>query len=279
MDSSEDSNHIVTEYEWRKIDLRSLLIPSMRCHSAAALVGGNIWLIGGRGVGQFNEVWCFSLQERMWERITYTGEYPSPRDGHTATGIGNNEIIVFGGQGLCKPPESDRADRYSENQKIKALFQREVYNDLYLFQCDTKRWSLLVRKSRCPTGRRGHSTIFIPPPPEQVRVPSRHQKARVNFKPVEGLLESNTKGLLVVYGGACIESAWGMEQLSNELWVYNVSTCIWTLQKSRGAHPPPMYEHAAVYTNEQIIISGGIIAPHRVDPEESTKRVGKYSIA
>ena len=277
--NSEESVLVVIDHEWRKMELRSLLIPSMRCNSSAVLVGNNLWLIGGRGVGQFNEVWCFSLQERMWEHVHLQGEGPSPRDGHSATKIMGNEIILFGGQGLCKLNDADRVDRVSDNQKIKALTQREVHNDMFLFECDSRKWTHLIRKSRCPAGRRGHSAIFLQPEPPTIRMPSRHHKSKVNFTSVEGYPDPSTKGLLLVYGGAYMEAGWGLEQISNELWIYNIETGVWTHQRPRGAHPPPMYEHAAALVSEQMVISGGIVAPHRIDPEELTNKKGDIFIS
>jgi len=261
--NDESGGSTVIEYEWEKMELRSLLIPSMRCNGSAVIIDGNIWLVGGRGVGQFNEVWCFNVSERMWEQISYTGEAPSPRDGHSATKVSNSSILIFGGQGVCKVSENNKLERFSgnlENIKIKAFAQREVYNDIYILDCASYAWQSLVRKSHCPTGRRGHSAIFLPPEP----VVNKRHKTKVSFPTVDNILEFNTKGLVIIFGGACIEAGWGIEQVLNELWIYNIDTGLWTHQRSRGNHPPPMYEHSATLVSDQMIVIGGIVAPHKM---------------
>lgn len=257
----------VEGYEWRKLELRTVLIPSIRCNTASALVNDKLYLIGGRGGGLFNEVWSLSLQDRLWELVQYHGDPPSPRDSHSANKVSDNSIVVFGGRGPCN---SDRAERSLETQKIKCVTQREVYNDMFSFSCDERKWSPIVRKSRWPAGRRGHTATFIPPePPEPLAKHGAKHKAKISFQ------DDNVsmKGLLVVFGGGSVDAAWGTEQIMNELWVYNFDTESWTNQKPRGNIPPPIYEHTAALVGEQIVFVGGIVAPHRpqqyVDPEDS----------
>lgn len=261
----------VVEYEWKKVEMRTLMIPSMRSNGSMVMVDGDLWLICGRGSGLFNEVWRFSAKDCFWEHVTCLGFPPSPRDGHTATKIEGTDIIVYGGRGVSL----DRSDRViADTQKVKSYTQRECFNETFLFQTESRQWTQLLRKSQCPSGRRGHSAVFLPA--EQTRGQIRGHKAssKVSF-PSE--YPDNTKGLLVVYGGATVEAAWGTEQLSNELWVFNIETGVWNYQKHRGATPPPMYEHSAILVSDQIVIVGGIVAPHRSasgNDEESKRTDG-----
>lgn len=247
----------IVEYEWKKVEMRTLMIPSMRSNGSMVMVDSDLWLLCGRGSGLFNEVWRFSAKDCFWEHIACHGFPPSPRDGHSATKIEGTDIIVYGGRGVS----IDRSDRViADTQKVKSFTQRECFNEAFLFQTESRHWTQLLRKSQCPTGRRGHSAVFLPA--EQSKGQGRGHKAasKVSF-PSE--YPDNTKGLLVVYGGATVEAANGTEQLSNELWVFNIDTGMWNYQKHRGATPPPMYEHAAVLVADQIVIVGGIVAPHR----------------
>eukprot|EP01041_Mallomonas_annulata_P006640 gene6640-13450_t len=267
MNSDDYEEKAIVEYDWGRRELRSLLIPSIRCNTSSVLIKDKLYIVGGRGVGQFNEVWAFSLSENVWELVTYQGDPPCSRDGHTVTKVGTHSILIFGGRGICRLPEGDRAERSMDNQKNKALTQRDVFNDMFLFDSDEKKWSQIVRKSRCPSGRRGHTAIFIPPEP--VKPQGRHHKAKVTF-PSD--TDTNVKGLLVLFGGASIEAAWGVEQILNELWIYNFDQDNWTCQKAKGNIPPPMYEHSATLVQDQIIYIGGIVGPHRPynpDPDDT----------
>ena len=46
-----------------------------------------------------NELHCFDTEAETWAKLETTGNIPSPRHSHSATVIGPNRVLIFGGGG------------------------------------------------------------------------------------------------------------------------------------------------------------------------------------
>ena len=52
---------------------------------------------GSNGKSPLNDTFCFNFPTRTWTRVMISGEIPSPREGHSAVGLNDKYILVFGG--------------------------------------------------------------------------------------------------------------------------------------------------------------------------------------
>lgn len=100
---------------------------------------------------------------KLWQKVDTTGqEVPVGRDGHSGTYIGNGRFVIFGGQGFPEP--NKKLGKESESLKAQTYCKRDVYNDIWVFDCNTLHWSPIYPDGLdFPMGRRGHSAIYIPP--------------------------------------------------------------------------------------------------------------------
>lgn len=115
----------------------------------------------GAGLGKSSEVWRFFLgAEKRWDRVKCNGDPPSCRDGHSWTYIGGGKFVIFGGQGF--PAPNNKLGKGADSSRVQTYFKREVYNDLFLFDCETSTWTPIYPNGlNSPMGRRGHSAIYI----------------------------------------------------------------------------------------------------------------------
>ena len=101
-------------YDWKAVQSFGRIVPPMRVNSAAAVSNNAAYCIGGKGVGQSNAMWKFHLESSEWEELEPTGEAPKERDSHTLTYVGNDKLLLFGGQGL--KTDNDRKLRQTKLQ-------------------------------------------------------------------------------------------------------------------------------------------------------------------
>ena len=78
------------------------------------------------------------LVTKEWFRPKCEGTPPSPRESHTATLVGDERLVIFGGSG-----EGDA----------------NYLNDLHVLDLRTMRWTSPVVKGDLPVPRDSHSTL------------------------------------------------------------------------------------------------------------------------
>jgi hypothetical protein len=151
-------------YEWRVVHDGVGKVPNVRYDASTFFYNNCIWVAcgGGAGLGKSSEVWKFDTIAKEWSRIDIPpNECPSVRDGHSGTYIGNGKYVIFGGQGFSEP--NKKLGRESEQMKAQTHCKRDVFNDLWEFDCNTLKWTPLYPDGLSfPMGRRGHSAIYIP---------------------------------------------------------------------------------------------------------------------
>ncbi|MED6134457.1 hypothetical protein PIB30_037254 [Stylosanthes scabra] len=115
--------------------------PSPRESHTAALVGGNrLVIFGGSGEGRanyLNDLHILELGTMRWTCPELKGEFPVPRDSHSAIAIGN-KLIVYGG---------DSGDQYHGNIDVLDM--------------ETMAWSKLKTQGSSPGFRAGHAAVNI----------------------------------------------------------------------------------------------------------------------
>lgn len=73
--------------------------------------------------------------------------------------LGQGKFVIFGGQGF--PAPNNKLGK-GESSRVQTYYKREVYNDLFQFDCETCTWTPIYPNGlNSPMGRRGHSAIYI----------------------------------------------------------------------------------------------------------------------
>jgi hypothetical protein len=110
---------------------------------------GKVFIFGGRSKDScFNEMWQLDLTTLNWTKLTFSGDFPSPRAFHTCIVQGNN-FFLFGGEAL-----------------YKNLGTGESFNDLYMFLPSANKWIKIYHESKSPNGgsaptlRHAHTCII-----------------------------------------------------------------------------------------------------------------------
>lgn len=150
------------DYEWKIIHDGQGKTPNIRINSSSFVYKDHLYLVCGAsaGLGKSSEVWRYHLGNNEWENCKCNGESPNVRDGHSCSYIGNGKFIVFGGQGFPYP--NSKLGKSAESSKVKTYLVRELYNDLYEFNCDNLTWTPIYPDGlNFPMGRRGHVAMFI----------------------------------------------------------------------------------------------------------------------
>ena len=253
MIDEDDMSDIEYHLEWRKVALRSQLVPSLKANSASVSFGSDIYLFGGQGAGQLSDVWMFSYEEMVWKEVLCTsdqiGDVPSARDGHTMVKISDTKLIVYAGQGGLF--DSGKCERATEHGKVKYLFMRKLLDDMYELDISTRKWTEKPRRKVRPLGRRGHSMAHLKP------------KARKMSNAEDRYSSGSGLGNLLLFGGSCLDTSTGFEKVSSDVWLYSLSEERWMEKECSGTSPRAVYGHSAVLMNDDYVIIGGCYAPPR----------------
>ena len=151
-------------YEWKVVHDGVGKTPNIRSSSSSWTYNGFLWLLCGAssGVGKASEVWRFDLKTKLWSKIDTSTSEPNPngRDGQAGAYIGNGKFVIFGGQGFPEP--NQKLGKESDQMKTQTYWKREVFNDLWVFDCNTLKWSPIYPDGLSfPMGRRGASAIYV----------------------------------------------------------------------------------------------------------------------
>ena len=125
----ENDNAILEEgggVERQSISEINQFMPDPRInHSQTTINGTTIVIYGGvdKDGRYFDDMWTFTLMDRLWQRIEINGEIPKARQGHSAVLIDDdsNQILFFGG-------------------KTGNIFE---INEFWKFDMNTKRFTLI----------------------------------------------------------------------------------------------------------------------------------------
>eukprot|EP00596_Hydrurales_sp_CCMP1899_P005037 CAMPEP_0119037638 /NCGR_PEP_ID=MMETSP1177-20130426/6124_1 /TAXON_ID=2985 /ORGANISM="Ochromonas sp, Strain CCMP1899" /LENGTH=760 /DNA_ID=CAMNT_0006999199 /DNA_START=123 /DNA_END=2402 /DNA_ORIENTATION=- len=264
------------EYGWKQMPNNNKKVPSVRCNMSGGMYNDHLWLLmgAGAGTGRSSEVWKYSMKNNNWSLVVCTGDSPTPRDGHSATYIGNGKFLLFGGQGV--PSKNIRTVRFGE--KTQTLVAREVFNDVYEFDCELQTWTALLPTggSPPPTSRRLHSANFLcyqeeveKIEPDEKSVAPLGRSSRINKtsfamtetrKYIPVIQNSAPNNSILIYGGCGIEPSKKSEQVFNDLWAYVCETNTWSTLSTRGAIPRPQSGHKSELIGDILVIVGGVAA-------------------
>lgn len=246
-------------------------IPPTQNHGARLILFGGATEVEGQGglAGLTNDVHSYDVVSNKWTRLRPIGEAPSPRAAHAAAALGTM-IIVQGGVDSSGRPTDD-------------LYGLDMTND----RC---KWYRVVVQGQGPGPRYGHVMDLVMQRylvsiggNDGRRVVSDAWVLDTSMKPYvwqrlnpEGNRPSarmyaagctRSDGMLLLCGGrdtsgTPLADAYGLLLHTNGQWE-------WTL--APGASPSPRYQHAAVFVDFRLHVTGGANRGGRgVDGEAAT---------
>ncbi|KAI4340518.1 hypothetical protein MLD38_025346 [Melastoma candidum] len=212
---------------------------------------------GVRLAGVTADVHCFDVVTNRWAKITPLGEAPAPRAAHVAAAVGTM-VAVHGG---INPAGLAMEDLYVVD-----------------FTSPRPRWHRVVAQGKGPGPRYGHVMALVGQR-FLIVIGGNDGKRALNdvwsldtaAKPYQwhkletqgegpppfmyGTASSRSDGLLLVYGGRDSNSnplatAYGLAKHRDGRWGWAVAP---------GVCPSPRYQHAAVFVNARLHVSGGAL--------------------
>ncbi|CAH2048955.1 unnamed protein product, partial [Iphiclides podalirius] len=215
------ANQAVNSEMWTYVDSgggEGRAAPCSRGKHSATLLGGYLYLLGGRGAGgsvPLRDFWRFSLATGQWERLECRGDAPPALQEHTATAH-ENRLYVFGGEAGSSSSETP----------------------LWIYDTELEVWRKLAGQVRCgsrrrrgansgagaggstPAGRRAHSAHPLP-------------------------------DCLLLYGGYM-----DLRGSTNELWAFHYESETWRQVRALRAGPA-RHRHAAALLGDRLYVHGG----------------------
>ncbi|XP_026739109.1 uncharacterized protein LOC113501976 [Trichoplusia ni] len=193
-------------------------VPCARGKHSATLLGGHVYVLGGRGAGgsvPLRDFWRYSLATGKWEKLECRGEPPPALQEHSATAH-ENKIYVFGGEAGALSNETPLWIYDTETQIWRKLPGTSNYSSTL-----RRRGSREPRAAGLgPRGRRGHSAHAL-------------------------------KDCLLIYGGYK-----DLRGSTNELWAFHYESQSWHQVRTASAGPA-RHRHAAALYDNRLYVHGG----------------------
>ncbi|KAI3887273.1 hypothetical protein MKW92_012248 [Papaver armeniacum] len=221
---------------------------------------------GIRLAGATADVHCYDVLSNKWTKVTPLGEQPSPRAAHVATAVGTM-VVIQGGIGP--------AGLSAEDLHVLDLTQQRP------------RWHRVVVQGPGPGPRYGHVMAlvgqrFLLAIGEMMRPLADVWALDTAAKPYEwrklepegegpppcmyATASARSDGLLLLCGGrdansVPLASAYGLAKHRDGRWEWAIAP---------GVSPSPRYQHAAVFVNARLHVSGGALGGGRMVEDSSS---------
>ncbi|KAL4200462.1 hypothetical protein AMTRI_Chr03g149720 [Amborella trichopoda] len=230
--------------------------------------GGNA---GIRLAGATADVHCYDVLSNKWSRLTPLGEQPSPRAAHVATAVGTM-VVIQGGIGP--------AGLSAEDLHVLDLTQQRP------------RWHRVVVQGPGPGPRYGHVMALVGqrfllaiggndgkrPLADVWALDTAAKPYEWRKLEPEGegpppcmyaTASARSDGLLLLCGGrdansVPLASAYGLAKHRDGRWEWAIAP---------GVSPSPRYQHAAVFVNARLHVSGGALGGGRMVEDSSSVAV------
>ncbi|XP_077245175.1 serine/threonine-protein phosphatase BSL3 [Tasmannia lanceolata] len=239
-------------------------------NSAAAAAGppSPAGSAGIRLAGATADVHCYDVLSNKWSRLTPLGEQPSPRAAHVATAVGTM-VVIQGGIGP--------AGLSAEDLHVLDLTQQRP------------RWHRVVVQGPGPGPRYGHVMALVGqrfllaiggndgkrPLADVWALDTAAKPYEWRKLEPEGdgpppcmyaTASARSDGLLLLCGGrdansVPLASAYGLAKHRDGRWEWAIAP---------GVSPSPRYQHAAVFVNARLHVSGGALGGGRMVEDSSS---------
>ncbi|GAV80141.1 Kelch_3 domain-containing protein/Kelch_4 domain-containing protein [Cephalotus follicularis] len=225
--------------------------PGPRDSHSAVLVGHHRMIVfgGTNGSKKVNDLHILDLGTKQWAREECKGTPPTPRESHTATLVGDDKMVIFGGSGEG---------------------EANCLNDLHVLDLKTMRWTSPEVKGDIPVPRDSHSAVAIG---NKLFVYGGDCGDRYNGDADVLDMDTFTWSRLAVQGSTpgvraghaavnigmkvYVIGGVGDNHYYNDVWILDVTTCLWAQLDIRGQQPQGRFSHTAVFTASDIAIYGG----------------------
>uniref|UniRef100_A0A0E0FE96 Serine/threonine-protein phosphatase n=1 Tax=Oryza meridionalis TaxID=40149 RepID=A0A0E0FE96_9ORYZ len=226
---------------------------------------------GIRLAGATADVHCYDVSSNKWSRLTPVGEPPSPRAAHVATAVGTM-VVIQGGIGP--------AGLSAEDLHVLDLTQQRP------------RWHRVVVQGPGPGPRYGHVMALVGqrflltiggndgkrPLADVWALDTAAKPYEWRKLEPEGegpppcmyaTASARSDGLLLLCGGrdansVPLASAYGLAKHRDGRWEWAIAP---------GVSPSPRYQHAAVFVNARLHVSGGALGGGRMVEDSSSVAV------
>ncbi|XP_022756036.1 serine/threonine-protein phosphatase BSL3-like isoform X2 [Durio zibethinus] len=240
-------------------------------NSAASGTPSSAGSSGIRLAGATADVHCYDVLTNKWSRITPFGEPPTPRAAHVATAVGTM-VVIQGGIGP--------AGLSSEDLHVLDLTQQRP------------RWHRVVVQGPGPGPRYGHVMALVGQRYLMAIGGNDGKRPLADVwaldtaaKPYEwrklepegegpppcmyATASARSDGLLLLCGGrdansVPLPSAYGLAKHKDGRWEWAIAP---------GVSPSPRYQHAAVFVNARLHVSGGALGGGRMVEDSSSVAV------
>ncbi|CAI9774538.1 unnamed protein product [Fraxinus pennsylvanica] len=240
-------------------------------NSAASGTPTSAGSAGIRLAGATADVHCYDVLTNKWSRVTPIGEPPSPRAAHVATAVGTM-VVIQGGIGP--------AGLSAEDLHVLDLTQQRP------------RWHRVVVQGPGPGPRYGHVMALVGQRYLMAIGGNDGKRALADVwaldtaaKPYEwrklepegegpppcmyATASARSDGLLLLCGGrdansVPLASAYGLAKHRDGRWEWAIAP---------GVSPSPRYQHAAVFVNARLHVSGGALGGGRMVEDLSSVAV------
>mmetsp|Transcript_123592 Transcript_123592/g.357438 ORF Transcript_123592/g.357438 Transcript_123592/m.357438 type:complete len:623 (+) Transcript_123592:121-1989(+) len=252
-------------WRWGRVSVHGVG-PSVREGQQAVEVGDNIYIFGGcvQETRCYNDVWILNTQRMEWRQDRFTGAFPEPRGGHTATLV-STSVFVFGGAN-----------------------SQDTFGDVFRLDLENKQWSTgVVSQPELSPGRRtnhaaaadadGRVYVFggydfrgvflgdfwVLQAPSLQHNPWKTDEvfAAVWVSPATtGKAPTPREGhsMTVIGRGMFVFGGFSNKgEILNDLFLYDLDQLVWRELRPAGALPPPRQAHAGVRHGQELVISGG----------------------
>ncbi len=222
-------------------------------HDMAYIGDDNILMFGGvYSGGQLYDTSVYDLSSEQWLQLSWLTTKPSARDGHKMAYIGDDKVLLFGGnrhetaQGdtwlfdlsdeswtLLTPASSPSARAYHEmvymgDDKVLLYGGGNFNNETWIFDLSDGTWVQMYPATSPPLGRVYHSMAKIG-----------DQKA-------------------VMFGGVDYLTAGDRLHVNQETWVYDLINNTWTLMNPGGTPLGRYFHDMAFLGGDKVILYGGL---------------------
>ncbi|KAL6974809.1 hypothetical protein U1Q18_048406 [Sarracenia purpurea var. burkii] len=152
--------------EWTRPNCKGTR-PSPRESHTATLVGDDkLVIFGGSGEGDtnyLNDLHFLDLKTMRWTSPEIKGNFPVPRDSHSAVSVGN-KLFVYGGDcGDRYEGDIDVLDMgtltWSRVYIVGGVGDKQYYNDVWVLDVIACSWTQLEIRGQQPQGRFSHTAI------------------------------------------------------------------------------------------------------------------------
>ncbi|XP_076801244.1 kelch domain-containing protein 2-like [Clavelina lepadiformis] len=129
--------------------------PKFRSGSCAALLGCNLFVFGGLGFQDLNDLNKLNLSTLEWKLVEPSGAPPSERNKCACIGF-EERVIFFGGYGSLPEEDQLQSGEFEYDLSTLSYYHSGWNNHLFAYETATNQWIPLANDGDRPSSRAAH---------------------------------------------------------------------------------------------------------------------------